>query len=55
MVRAGETLHLSQAKYIRDLLAHAGLAKSKPIATPMASGSVVSLSNGAKLAAPDRK
>ena len=32
------SLHLTQSKYIRDLLLHAGMAEAKPISSPMVTG-----------------
>ncbi|KAJ9676960.1 hypothetical protein PVL29_022114 [Vitis rotundifolia] len=52
VVQSGSTLHLCQAKYIWDLLHHAGLSDAKPRAIPMASGSILSISDGTPLEDP---
>ena len=48
----GFSLHLSQTKYIQDLLTRAGLANCKPITTPMTTSHTLSTSDGFLLADP---
>ena len=50
----GSSLHLSQTKYIQDLLTRAGLAYFKPIATPMTISHTLSASKGSLLADPSQ-
>ena len=48
----GSSLHLSQARYICDLLQSAGLSESKSMTSPMAAGSVLSIDDGTRLEDP---
>ena len=52
VLNSGSSLHLSQAKYICDLLQRAGLSESKSMASPMAAGPVLSIANGTRLEDP---
>ncbi|XP_062093813.1 uncharacterized mitochondrial protein AtMg00810-like [Humulus lupulus] len=49
VTRSSTGLHLCQTKYISDPLHHTSLLDSKPVATPMAIGSVLSIHDGAPL------
>ena len=48
----GFSLHLSRDRYICDLLQHVNLFESKPMASLMATGLVLSIANGTKLEDP---
>ena len=50
----GSSLHLSQTKYIQDLLTRAGLAYCKPIATLMTTSQTLYASDGSLLADPSQ-
>lgn len=52
VTREADSYHLSQSKYIRDLLQRAELENSKPMSTPMAPGHTLSLHDGVPLADP---
>lgn len=41
-----EGLHLTQTKYISDLLRRTKMANAKPVATPMSSSQVLTLNSG---------
>lgn len=51
--RDSHSLHLSQSKYFLDILQRATMQDCKPVATPMASGTALSLNDGELL--PDPK
>ncbi|KAL6347170.1 hypothetical protein AAG906_012751 [Vitis piasezkii] len=50
----GSFLHLSQTKYMQNLLTHAGLADCKPITTPMTNSHTLSVSYGSLLGDPSQ-
>ena len=50
----GSFLHLSQTKYMQNLLTHASLANCKPITTPMTNSHTLSVSYGSLLGDPSQ-
>ncbi|RVX16422.1 Retrovirus-related Pol polyprotein from transposon RE1 [Vitis vinifera] len=52
VLNSGSSLHLSQARYICDLLQRVGLSESKSMTSPMAAGPVLSIADGTRLEDP---
>ena len=50
----GSSLHLSQTKYMQNLITHASLANCKPITTPMTTFHTLSISYGSLLGDPSQ-
>ena len=52
ITRTGITLTITQTRYLLSLLHNFGLAGAKPVATPIASGTSLSATNGTLLSDP---